>query len=128
MPMKIPSLFLPVVTVCVLSVATPVHADGDATRGAQAYRTNCTECHTIDKDDLGPRHAGVVGRRAGSVPGFGYSAPLKASTFIWDAAMLERWLTNPDAVVPGQGMDFKLSDAATRADIIAYLITLKASK
>ena len=128
MPKKTPALLLPVVTGCLLFFTTPVHADGDAVRGAQAYRTHCTECHTIDKDDMGPRHAGVVGRRAGSVPGFAYSAPLKASTFTWDAGLLDRWLTNPDSVVPGQAMDFKLSDAATRADIIAYLMTLKASK
>ena len=103
-------------------------AQGDAVRGARAYQTHCTECHMVDKDDTGPRHAGVVGRRAGSVPGFAYSAALKASTFTWDAALLDRWLTNPDALVPGQAMDFKLADAAVRADIIAYLGTLKAPK
>ena len=128
MPRMTPSLLLPVLTGGLLAFTPLVHADGDAVRGAQAWRTHCTECHTVDKDDMGPRHAGVVGRRAGSVPGFAYSAPLKASTFVWDASSLDRWLTNPDSVVPGQAMDFKLSDAAARADIIAYLMTLKAPK
>lgn len=118
----------PVAAACLLCFSGLAGAQADAARGALAWQKHCTECHTIDKDDTGPRHAGVVGRRAGSVPGFDYSVALKASTFTWDAALLDRWLTRPDAVVPGQAMDFKMGDAATRADIIAYLATLKAPR
>ncbi|MEO8856288.1 MAG: c-type cytochrome [Burkholderiaceae bacterium] len=120
------SCALPVL--CLMSFATSVRAQADAARGALAWQKNCTECHTVDKDDTGPHHAGVAGRRAGSVPGFPYSAALKATNFIWDAALLDRWIANPDAMVPGQAMDFKLSDAAVRADIVAYLLTLQAPK
>lgn len=118
----------PVLASFLLSCAGLACAEGDAVRGEQAWKMNCTECHMVDKNDTGPRHAGVVGRRAGSVPGFDYSPALKASTLVWDAALLDRWIAKPDAVVPGQAMDFKLGDAAMRADIIAYLTTLKAPK
>ena len=116
------------VALLALSVAGAARAQGDAVRGAQAWQKLCTECHLVDMDDTGPRHAGLVGRRAGGVPGFAYSDALKASTLVWDAALLDRWLTRPDAVVPGQTMDFKMGDAALRADIIAYLMTLQAPK
>lgn len=66
----------------------------------------------------------MVGRRAGSVPGFHYSAALRASALVWDAALLQRWLTDPEALVPGQRMGLRLGDARERADIVAYLGTL----
>ena len=96
---------------------------GDATRGKTLYQ-NCTACHSIDDDDVGPRHRGVVGRTAGTVPGYPYSAALKASGIVWDKNTLDRWLTNPSAMVPGTKMFFLISDAQSRADIIAYLSQL----
>jgi cytochrome c len=96
---------------------------GDATRGKALYQ-NCTACHSIDDDDIGPRHRGVVGRTAGTVQGFPYSAALKASGIVWDKKTLDRWLTNPSAMVPGTKMFFMINDAQSRADIIAYLAEL----
>ncbi len=128
MTRKTSSMSRPLFAAGLLLLSFGARADGDAVRGARAYQTHCSECHTVDKDDTGPRHGGVLGRRAGSLPGFAYSPALKASTVTWDAALLDRWITNPDLVVPGQAMDFKLGDAAARADIVAYLITLKAPK
>ena len=108
-----------------LRVGMPAHAAGDATRGAEAYEARCGGCHSVESDRVGPRHAGIVGRRAGSVAGFAYSPALKASGFTWDAARLERWLSDPEALVPGQRMGYRVDDAAVRADVIAYLATLK---
>ncbi len=99
-------------------------ADGDPVRGEQAYEARCGACHAVEHDRIGPRHAGVLGRRAGSVPGFGYSSALRASRVVWDTATLERWLADPEAVIPGQRMGYRLQDAALRADIVAYLATL----
>jgi cytochrome c len=82
----------------------------------------------VDTDRIGPRHAGVVGRRAGSVPGFAYSDALRNSGFTWDATLLERWLADPEALVPGQRMGYQLADAQARADIVAYLATLPAPR
>ena len=103
----------------------PAHAAGDPARGAEAYEARCGGCHSVEADRVGPRHAGVVGRRAGSVPGFAYSPALKAGGLTWDEKLLERWLTNPEAVVPGQRMGYSVADAEIRADVIAYLKTLK---
>jgi cytochrome c len=93
---------------------------GDPQRGKGMYQA-CAGCHSLDENDLGPRHRGVVGRRAGSVGDYSYSAALKASGLTWDEATLDRWLTNPSALVPGTKMFFKIDDAQSRADIIAFL-------
>lgn len=102
------------------------HAAGDAQRGAIAYEARCGGCHSVEADRIGPRHAGVVGRRAGSVAGFDYSPALRSSRIVWDAGSLERWLADPEALVPGQRMGYRLDDAALRADIVAFLATLAA--
>jgi cytochrome c len=108
--------------------ATPASADtppsGDAAHGKALYQ-GCQACHSIDDNDLGPRHRGVVGRRAGSVADYSYSTALRNSGLTWDEATLDRWLTNPSALVPGTKMFFKIDDPQARADIIAYLKDLK---
>lgn len=103
-------------------VTTPVR--GDPTHGKSLYQA-CQACHSIDDNDLGPRHRGVVGRRAGSVADYNYSSALKNSGLTWDPATLDRWLSNPSALVPGTKMYFTIPDAQARADIIAYLAELK---
>jgi cytochrome c len=99
-------------------------ARGDPVNGRILYQA-CQACHSIEDNDLGPKHRGVVGRRAGSVRDYGYSAALKNSGLIWDAKTLDRWLSNPSELVPGTKMYFKIDDARSRADIIAYLAQLK---
>lgn len=94
--------------------------NGDPAHGKTLYQ-GCQACHSVDDNDLGPRHRGVVGRRAGSVADYSYSPALKNSGLIWDESTLDRWLTNPSALVPGTKMFFKIDDAQARADIIAYL-------
>ena len=93
---------------------------GDPSRGKTLYQA-CQACHSIDENDLGPKHRGVVGRPAGSIADYVYSAALKSSGLTWDEATLDRWLTNPSALVPGTKMFFQVADAQNRADIIAYL-------
>ena len=116
------------VLAAVCAAASPAWAAGDAQRGPQAYEARCGGCHSVDTDRVGPRHAGVLGRRAGSVRGFTYSDALRKSGLTWDAALLERWLANPEALVPGQRMGYQLADAQARADIVAYLTTLQSSR
>ncbi|WP_017672346.1 c-type cytochrome [Blastomonas sp. AAP53] len=96
-------------------------AAGDAARGAKVYQTNCSGCHSLDANIVGPAHRGVFGRKAGSVKDFAYSPGLKAAKFAWDAPRLDKWLTNPQAFVPGAKMGFRLSNAQARADVISYL-------
>jgi cytochrome c len=103
---------------------TRIPLQGNPTHGEELYQ-GCTACHSIDENDIGPKHRGVVGRKAGTVPDYAYSSALKASGIVWDAANLNRWLMNPSAMVPGTKMYFLLPDPQDRADIIAYLAELK---
>lgn len=102
----------------------PASAADVAERGAQTYAARCGGCHSADANRVGPRHGGVIGRRAGSVPGFEYSPALRASNIVWDATTLDRWLSDPESLVPGQQMGYSLGDPALRAEVIAYLQTL----
>jgi cytochrome c len=117
-------LFCALLATTNIATATLALADGtvhaDAAQGKTLYQ-GCQACHSIDDNDLGPRHRGIVGRRAGSTQDYSYSAALKNSGLTWDEATLDRWLTNPSALVPGTKMFFRIDDAQARADIIAYL-------
>jgi cytochrome c len=95
--------------------------DGDAARGKAAFEKRCTGCHTMEADREGPRLAGVFGRKAGSVAGFGYSPGLKNSGITWTDATLERWLSDPDLVVEDNNMSIGVPKAEERRDLIAYL-------
>jgi cytochrome c len=108
----------------VAATADAVPAAGDPARGKELYQ-GCNACHSIDENDIGPRHKGVVGRKAGSLTDYNYSPALKSSGLTWDATTLDRWLTNPSALVPGTKMYFKLESPKDRADVIAYLQQLK---
>lgn len=115
-------------TLALAAAAAAAQAGGDAQRGRQLYDSRCGGCHSVLADRIGPRHDGVFGRRSGAVDGFDYSAALKAGRVVWNAATLERWLADPEALLPGQRMGYRLTDAAERADVIAYLATLAASR
>ena len=112
-----------------LAAATPAMAAGDAAAGAKAIAP-CKACHSLvaNKNMIGPSLAGVYGRKAGSLASFGsrYSKQLVASGLTWDDATLDKWLEGPSALVKGTKMTFPgLKDATARANVIAYLKTLK---
>lgn len=87
----------------------------------------CASCHEVTPNTTartGPSLKGIVGRRVASLQGFSYSPSLKSLSFVWDAAHLDVWLTNPSAVAPGTAMAFAgIQDAAERKAIIDYLET-----
>lgn len=93
--------------------------------GQHLYGSRCTACHAVDEHRVGPRHRGVMGRLAGTSPGYDYSSGLKRARIIWTPVTLDRWLADPEAMVQHQQMDFKVPDAQDRADLIAYLATLR---
>jgi cytochrome c len=100
--------------------AAPAYAAGDPVRGEAIYQ-GCQDCHSIDENDVGPMHRGVVGRRAGAVAGYAYSSALKNANIVWTEDNLDRWLTDPQKFVPGTRMYFSLSNPQDRADVIAFL-------
>ena len=96
-------------------------AAGDPRAGEAIYE-RCAACHSLANDRAGPRHCGLIGRRAGAVPGFDYSDAMKRSTLVWNAATLDRFLANPAATVPGTSMGYDgVKDKKERADLVAYL-------
>lgn len=89
------------------------------------YRAWCTRCHASDAHGIGPAHRGVYGRLAGQAPGYEYSTGLQRARIRWNARTLDLWLADPDAFVAWQQMDFRVPQARDRADLIAYLRTLR---
>jgi cytochrome c len=120
-----------IVPVLVLvALGANAQAEGDATRGAQAYRA-CAACHSLhpDRNMTGPSLAGVWHRKAGSLASFRrYSPALKEADIVWDERTLDPWLANPAHFLPGNRMTFPgIKDEQARADLIAYLKSVPAS-
>lgn len=104
-----------------LVIAGAAQSAPDQLRGEQVY-ARCLACHALAYDRVGPRHCGLLGRRAGSVPGFAYSQAMKDSGITWDEKMLDRFLAQPLKAVPGTTMTYDgVPDAKDRGDLIAYL-------
>jgi cytochrome c len=95
-------------------------------RGERLYVERCGGCHSLDDHGPGPKHRGLIGRRAGSLPGFDYSKALRDAGFVWTAQLLDQWIANPNALVPGNRMVVQLaSNPDDRAAIVEYLTKQK---
>jgi cytochrome c len=103
-------------------------AQPSAERGLSIYTAKCSACHSVDEHRVGPAHAGVLGRRAGKAKDYEYSEALSKSKIVWNKTTLQAWLTDPEKVIPGQRMGYRLSLPQERADVVAYLATLSAPK
>jgi cytochrome c len=118
-----------VAAIVVASAATltwPAQA-GDPEAGKQVFKSICNLCHEAiaGKNRVGPSLYGVVGRHSGTVPGFNYSDANKASNLVWTVDVLNKYLADPQKIVPGTKMTYAgLKDDQKRADLIAYLSTL----
>jgi cytochrome c len=100
-------------------------AAGDPAAGEALY-ARCAACHALAYDRVGPRHCGLLGRRAGSVAGFGYSEAMKKSGIVWNAQALDRFIADPLKTVPGTTMTYAgVTQPKERADLIAYLAQAK---
>jgi cytochrome c len=110
-----------------LVIAADHSADAaDAAQGEHAF-AKCAVCHAKNMSNrIGPGLLGVVGRQAGSVPGFRYSQAMKNSNIVWDEKSLDAFMMAPQKALPGNTMPFPgISDQEERNDLIAYLETLK---
>jgi cytochrome c len=115
------------IAVLVLAGATanPGYAQ-DAEHGKTVFKP-CAACHATDHASrVGPGLEGIIGRKAGTVPGFRYSEAMKKSGLVWDTKNLDAYLQSPQKVVPGNRMPYAgLTNPADRTDLVAYLATLK---
>jgi len=108
-----------------LASALVAHAQGagDAQRGAQVF-AQCKVCHSLEagKNMLGPSLHGLLGRKAGSVPGYAYSPAMKNANVTWDDDTLSKYLADPKAFIPGDKMVFPgVKDPSKLGDLLAYL-------
>jgi cytochrome c len=110
-----------------VSVTAAQAQDAQVAAGKAAFASICALCHTAEKghNNIGPSLYGVVGRKAGTAPGFSYSKAMLASGITWDPDTIDVFITAPKARVPGTKMPYAgLKDATKRQAIIAYLKTL----
>ena len=102
--------------------------DRDVAAGQLVFNNACRTCHTTIEGDnrLGPHLYKIVGRKAGSLPNYSYSSAMKSADFVWDEAKLNRFIANPDEIVPGNNMKpyGGLASADDRAKILAFLRSL----
>lgn len=106
-----------------MAAASAARADGDATRGEKKFE-ECASCHAITEGQsgVGPSLHGIIGRKAGQVADFRYSAPMKRSGITWTAKTLDEFIADPQKVVAGNRMPYAgLPEAGDRADLLAYL-------
>jgi cytochrome c len=95
--------------------------------GKDLFERRCSGCHATEREKEGPRLRGVYGRRSGSVASFNYSDALKNAAITWDADTLDRWLTDPEKLVSGNDMAFRLVNPDERREIIRYLQKLSSN-
>ncbi|MDZ7937064.1 MAG: c-type cytochrome [Rhodoferax sp.] len=108
-----------------LALLLPAAAQAQSVvRGQMLFESRCVACHSVDLNRVGPALQGVVGRQAGKAPGYTYSTAMTAATHTWDRATVKAWLSNPEDVVPGQAMNYRLDLPQDRDDMVAYLASL----
>jgi cytochrome c len=96
-------------------------ASGQANLGESLFEKRCSGCHSLTADGRGPRLGNVYGRAAGSIPTFAYSSALKNAHITWNDDTLDKWLANPDSLIPGNEMDFNIDKPQERQAIIRFL-------
>src|SRR6266487_3897700 len=126
----VPTKWILIASLWVVSAAV-VTAQSNSERGDQFFQTSCALCHSSSLGPgntvvikQGPTLVGLMGRKAGTSPHFGFTQALKDSGLVWNAETLGLYLTSPTTAVPGTTMSVTVPDASDRADVIAYLATL----
>jgi cytochrome c len=119
---SVASLMVLAVGALVVVALSSARASNDV--GRDLFERRCSGCHATDRDKEGPRLRGVYGRRGGSVSSFNYSDALRNAEIIWEVETLDRWLTDPEKLVPGNDMGFQVVNPAERKEIIRYLQVL----
>ena len=124
---SVPRLAAVMVSLALAGLGAQAQA-ADPAAGKSVFNSVCSICHSAQagKNGIGPSLYDVVGRKTGSVAGFHYSPANQNANLTWDAATLDKYLQSPRTVIPGTIMTYAgLKDDTKRADLIAYLATLK---
>lgn len=122
-------LRLTLAAVWLLTWGLTVHAQtGSVANGKTIFDSRCAACHSLDTHRVGPALGTVFGRKAGKAPDFEYSAALASATHVWSKDQLLAWLKNPEALVPGQEMGYRVELASDRMDVVAFLASLAQPK
>jgi cytochrome c len=113
-----------------LCTAMPLRAADDIAAARELVIRQCSQCHTFnqgEKHGQGPNLFGLVGRDAAAAPGFVYSEGIKEALRgkVWDAELLDRWLTDTLSVAPKAQMVYFQDEPKVRAKLIRYLESLK---
>ena len=124
--MQISRLCLTATLAAITSVG-PAFAAEDVGAGQEIYQAQCSACHSNQPgvNGIGPSLAGVGGRKAGSLQGFHYTPAISGSGLSWDAETFIQFLADPTKLVPGTAMTVMVPDETGRANLFAYLATLK---
>ena len=123
-PVPVPPPLTEIERATLLAALPAPYSKADLENGARVF-ARCRACHSVTPNGpnmTGPNLYGVIGRVAGTHPGFNYSKSVKAAGFAWDDDHIDHWLTNPRTFLPGNKMSFPgLPDAEDRRDVIAFL-------
>ncbi|MGE5259624.1 MAG: c-type cytochrome, partial [Actinomycetota bacterium] len=116
-----------VTSLLAIAGSAPAFAAEDVGAGQEIYQAQCSPCHSNQPgvNGIGPSLAGVAGRKAASLPGFHYTPALQGSGLTWTADNFIKFLADPSKLVPGTAMTVMVPDETGRANLYAYLATLK---
>jgi cytochrome c len=109
--------------VLIVTAGANAWADGDPVKGKRVFN-KCKTCHelTTAKNKIGPTLQGVIGRKAGTVPGFKYSSAMKESGIVWDEKTIQEYIADPKKMVPGNRMVLApIKKEDQREDVIAFI-------
>ncbi len=121
--MKLSAILSSAAVLVSLALVAQAQGVGDAQRGAQVF-AQCKVCHSVEagKNMVGPSLHGLIGRKAGSVPGYAYSPAMKNANVTWNDDTLSRYLADPKSFIPDDKMAFPgVKDPSKLGDLLAYL-------
>ena len=119
-------LAAPLLTATAQTLLPDPTMSADVARGQALFESRCGACHSLDANRVGPALRFVVGRTAGKARDYVYSGAMARASHTWSSDKLMAWLGNPENVVPGQAMNYRLDLPQDRADVVAYLASLAA--
>jgi len=121
--MNLPAILWGITMMVPFALIAQAQGVGNAQRGTQVF-AQCKICHSLEagKNMVGPSLHGLIGRKAGSAPGFAYSPAMKNSNVTWNNDTLSKYLGDPKAFIPGDKMAFTgIKDPSKLGDLLAYL-------